>query len=139
MDDTLFDTLTVLCRAPRTRRGLGAAAALAALGLTGRQDAEAKKKKKKPSGTCIEPAQECQGGGCCAGLECKPIFTVGDETYCCRSAGTCRFGADCCRGTYCGGGECLPCKGVGEDCLAGQCCAGSFCDTTFTNKCVLSD
>lgn len=111
--------------------GVGVAAALAALTDAVVSDAKKKKKKKKkkPSGTCIEAAQACPAGGCCPGLECKLVFnsSVPSGPNCCRSAGECRFAADCCRGTYCGGGECLTCKGDGEECLSGQCCPGSFC------------
>jgi hypothetical protein len=127
--------------------GIGTATALAA--LTGALEGDAKKKKKKkkkkkPSGTCIEIAQACSGSGCCPGLECKLVFnsSVPSGPNCCRSAGSCRFAADCCRGTYCGGGECLTCKGEGEECLSGQCCPGFFCSIlipTEPGTCISSD
>lgn len=132
-----------------TRRafGVGAAAALAA--LTGALESDArkkkkKKKKKKPTGTCLEITQECSGSGCCSGLECKLVFnsSVPSGPNCCRSAGSCRFAADCCRGTYCGGGECLTCKGNGEECASGQCCPGFICSTPIPSEpgeCIPSD
>ncbi len=125
--------------------GVGTAAALAVLTGVPESDAKKKKKKKKkkPSGTCIGLGEDCLGSGCCPSLECKPIFNSGPaDTVCCRSAGTCRFAADCCRGTYCGGGECLTCKGEGEECSQGQCCPGFFCSIlvpTEPGTCISSD
>lgn len=130
-----------------SRRAFGVGTAAAVAARTGALEGGAKKKKKKnkkkPSGTCIEIAQECLGSGCCPGLECKPIFNSGPaDTVCCRSAGQCRFAADCCRGTYCGGGECLTCKGEGDECFSGQCCPGFSCFTLVSSEpgeCIRSD
>jgi hypothetical protein len=146
MNQSMLDRWLVGLDTLLSRRAFGAGAALAA--LSGALDADGKKKKKKkrkkPSGICIEITQECSGSGCCPGLDCKLVFNLSVPLgpRCCRSAGECRFAADCCRGTYCSGGECLQCKGDGEACLSGQCCPGSICFTlvpTEPGTCIRSD
>jgi hypothetical protein len=165
MDEGDFDRWTQILGARLSRRrtaiSAGGIGVLAALGLADTMEAKKKGKKKKkkkkrkntsddiddaapPSATCIEITQECSGSGCCPGLDCSLVFNSAAPLgpRCCRSAGECRFAADCCRGTYCGGGECVTCKGEGEECASGQCCPGFICFAfipTEPGECIRSD
>ena len=101
MDGLRFDLWT------RRRFGL-AAGGLAAL-LVFPIDGAAKKKKKKKK-RCLNIGADCVAGSkkrCCKNLRCD--FAGGSQTttFCCKTAGECRFGFDCCFGWVCEEKECV--------------------------------
>ena len=102
MDDSRFDTWT------RRKFGLatgGAAAVL--LGLTGSQEAGAKKKKK-----CKKLGQSCDASNknkkCCNSKQlCAQVNHLGGGNFCCKERGSsCSFNEDCCGSDKCNNGSC---------------------------------
>jgi hypothetical protein len=134
MDGERFDALARRVGEPTTRRAavrsLSGGAFGVVLGLLGRAESEAGKKKgkknkgKKKKRDCPENAVDC--GGSCAGLgQCCP----GEK----RCGGGCIAGTSCCPYTerQCPNGSCVP--------IVGGCCAEAECGdcgTCLGGRCI---
>lgn len=104
MDDIRFDAWT------RRRFGIAAGGAVAALiALVSPDQGAARKKGKKKKKRCLDIGVSCTTGGrpCCGALRCDSAGGGGPNTFCCKTAGSCRFGFDCCFGWACEASQCV--------------------------------
>ena len=134
MDGSHFDAWT------RRRFGLAVGGGVAALiGLTARDDAEAKHHHKKK---CIKQPRVACGGKkkCCKDkdLTCGDILGLEGKNCCRKVQGTCKDAGDCCGDFICdqitGLGDQTRCCGAADRACTGphDCCEGFGCSVATT-------